>query len=252
MMMNRIRTVIIDDEQPARDLILHFLSQYPQFDVVAEASDGFKGIQVIQEYKPEVVFLDIQMPKLTGFEMLELIDAKPLIVFSTAYDHFAIKAFEMNAVDYLLKPYSKERFATAISKVEAKVNSDSDNSEANKNLVKALEENPEQIHRVAIRTAQKIQVVGVDDINYFEAADDYVMIHTAEGRYLKEKTMKYFQNHLDPKQFVRIHRSYLLNIRELDRLERYEKDSHVVVLKNKEQLKVSASGYKLLREMLGF
>ena len=109
MMMNRIRTVIIDDEQPARDLILHFLSQYPQFDVVAEASDGFKGIQVIQEYKPEVVFLDIQMPKLTGFEMLELIDAKPLIVFSTAYDHFAIKAFEMNAVDYLLKPYSKER-----------------------------------------------------------------------------------------------------------------------------------------------
>lgn len=250
--MNRIRTVIIDDEQPARDLILHFLSNFPQFDVVAEASDGFKGIQVIQEYKPEVVFLDIQMPKLTGFEMLELIDNKPHIVFSTAYDHFAIKAFEMNAVDYLLKPYSKERFSEAIQKVTAKIESNVDSTDVNKSLVKALEENPEQIHRVAIRTAQKIQVVGVNDITYFEASDDYVMIHTEEGRYLKEKTMKYFEAHLDPKQFVRIHRSYLLNIRELDRLERYEKDSYVVILKNKDQLKVSASGYKLLREMLGF
>ena len=250
--MNRIRTVIIDDEQPARDLILHFLSKFPEFDVVAEASDGFKGLQVIQEYKPEVVFLDIQMPKLTGFEMLELIETKPLIIFSTAYDHFAIKAFDMNAVDYLLKPYSKERFGGAIQRVIAKLESNSEPEDVNKNLVRTLEENPEQIHRVAIRTAQKIQVVGVNDINYFEAADDYVMIHTAEGRYLKEKTMKYFETHLDPKQFIRIHRSFLLNIRELDRLERYEKDSYVVILKNKSQLKVSASGYKLLREMLGF
>lgn len=250
--MNSIRTVIIDDEQPARDLILYFLSKFPEFDVVAEASDGFKGLQVIQEYKPEVVFLDIQMPKLTGFEMLELIDTKPLIIFSTAYDHFAIKAFEMNAVDYLLKPYSKERFGGAIQRVIAKMESNSEPEDVNKNLVRTLEENPEQIHRVAIRTAQKIQVVGVNDINYFEAADDYVMIHTAEGRYLKEKTMKYFETHLDPKQFIRIHRSFLLNIRELDRLERYEKDSYVVILKNKSQLKVSASGYKLLREMLGF
>lgn len=250
--MNKIRTVIIDDEQPARDLILHFLSKFPEFDVVAEASDGFKGIQVIQEYKPEVVFLDIQMPKLTGFEMLELIDHNPLIIFSTAYDHFAIKAFEMNAVDYLLKPYSKERFAGAIKKVISKMEAKTDSPNINKKLVKSLEENPEQIHRVAIRTAQRIQVVGVNEINYFEAADDYVMIHTEEGRYLKEKTMKYFETHLDPKQFVRIHRSFLLNIRELDRLERYEKDSYIVILKNKNQLKVSASGYKLLREMLGF
>ena len=250
--MSKIRTIIIDDEQPARDLLLHYISKFPEFDVIAEASDGFKGIRVIQEYKPEVVFLDIQMPKLTGFEMLELIDPKPLIIFSTAYDQFAIKAFEMNAVDYLLKPYSKDRFLQAIEKVKAKLDKNISSDEEGKKIVKSIDESTELINRVAVRTAQKIQVVPVDQIQYLEAADDYVMIHTAEGRFLKEKTMKYFESHLDHHQFVRIHRSYILNMAEMNKIERYEKDSHVVVLKNNTQLKVSASGYKLLRERLGF
>jgi len=250
--MSKIRTIIIDDEQPARDLLLHYLSKYPEFDLVAEASDGFKGIQVIQEYKPEVVFLDIQMPKLTGFEMLELIDPKPLIVFSTAYDQFAIKAFEMNAVDYLLKPYSRDRFSQAIEKIKDKLQKNESSNEQSQKLIQTIDESTELINRVAVRTAQKIQVIPVKDIHYLEAADDYVMIHTADGRYLKEKTMKYFENHLDHHQFVRIHRSYILNMTEMNKIERYEKDSHVVVLKNNDQLKVSASGYKLLRERLGF
>lgn len=251
--MKKIRTIIIDDEQPARDLVLHYLSKHPEFDVIAEASDGFKGIQVIQEYKPEVVFLDIQMPKLTGFEMLELIEAKPLIIFSTAYDQFAIKAFEMNAVDYLLKPYSKDRFNQTVLKIKEKLN-DANNSinEANKNLIQSVDDTTEQINRIAVRTAQKIQVVAVKDVKYFEAADDYVMIHTKEGRYLKEKTMKYFEQHLDRNQFVRIHRSFILNLAEMQKIERYEKDCHVVILKDDNRLKVSASGYKLLRERLGF
>jgi len=250
--MSKIRTIIIDDEQPARDLLLHYLSKFPEFDLVAEASDGFKGIQVIQEYKPEVVFLDIQMPKLTGFEMLELIDPKPLIVFSTAYDQFAIKAFEMNAVDYLLKPYSRDRFSQAIEKIKDKLQKNESSNEQSQKLLQTIDESTELINRVAVRTAQKIQVIPVKDIHYLEAADDYVMIHTADGRYLKEKTMKYFENHLDHHQFVRIHRSYILNMTEMNKIERYEKDSHVVVLKNNDQLKVSASGYKLLRERLGF
>jgi len=250
--MSNIRTIIIDDEQPARDLLLHYLSKFPEFDLVAEASDGFKGIQVIQEYKPEVIFLDIQMPKLTGFEMLELIDPKPLIVFSTAYDQFAIKAFEMNAVDYLLKPYSRDRFAQAIEKIKEKLQKNESHAEESKKLIKSVDESTEMINRVAVRTAQKIQVIPVKDIQYLEAADDYVMIHTKDGRYLKEKTMKYFESHLDHHQFVRIHRSYILNMSEMNKIERYEKDSHVVVLKNDAQLKVSASGYKLLRERLGF
>jgi len=250
--MSKIRTIIIDDEQPARDLLLHYLSKFPEFDVIAEASDGFKGIQVIQEYKPEVVFLDIQMPKLTGFEMLELIDSKPLIVFSTAYDQFAIKAFEMNAVDYLLKPYSRERFSQTIEKIKDKLAKNENVNEKTQKLMQAVDESAELINRVAVRTAQKIQVIPVKDIHYLEAADDYVMIHTTEGRYLKEKTMKYFENHLDHHQFVRIHRSFILNMAEMNKIERYEKDSHIVVLKNESKLKVSASGYKLLRERLGF
>ncbi len=250
--MNKIRTVIIDDEQPARDLVLHYLSKYPEFDVIAEASDGFKGIQVIQEYKPEVVFLDIQMPKLTGFEMLELIDTKPLIVFSTAYDQFAIKAFEMNAVDYLLKPYSRDRFDQTIEKIKEKIDNKTSIETVNNKLIQSVEESTELINRIAVRTAQKIQVVAVEDVQYFEAADDYVMIHTKDGRYLKEKTMKYFESHLDRNQFVRIHRSYILNLAEMQKIERYEKDSHIVILKDENKLKVSASGYKLLRERLGF
>lgn len=250
--MNKIRTIIIDDEQPARDLLLHYLSKFPEFDLVAEASDGFKGIQMIQEYKPEVVFLDIQMPKLTGFEMLELIDPKPLIIFSTAYDQFAIKAFEMNAVDYLLKPYSRDRFSQAIGKIKEKLQSNESPDELNRKLIQSVDESTEMIHRIAVRTAQKIQVIPVKDIHFLEAADDYVMIHTKDGRFLKEKTMKYFESHLDHHQFVRIHRSYILNMSEMNKIERYEKDSHVVVLKNNAQLKVSASGYKLLRERLGF
>lgn len=250
--MSKIRTIIIDDEQPARDLLLHYLSKFPEFDLVAEASDGFKGIQVIQEYKPEVIFLDIQMPKLTGFEMLELIDPKPLIVFSTAYDQFAIKAFEMNAVDYLLKPYSKDRFSQAIEKIKEKLSKNESHAVESQKLIQSIDESTEMINRIAVRTAQKIQVIPVKDIHYLEAADDYVMIHTADGRYLKEKTMKYFESHLDHHQFVRIHRSYILNMTEMNKIERYEKDSHVVVLKNDAQLKVSASGYKLLRERLGF
>ncbi len=250
--MSKIRTIIIDDEQPARDLLLHYLSTYPEFDVIAEASDGFKGIQVVQEYKPEVIFLDIQMPKLTGFEMLELLDLKPLVIFSTAYDQFAIKAFEMNAVDYLLKPYSKDRFAQAIAKVREKLNNKDQVAEQTKKLIQTMDDSTELINRVAVRTAQKIQVIPIKDVHYFEAADDYVMIHTAEGRYLKEKTMKYFESHLDHHQFVRVHRSYILNMQEMNKIERYEKDSHIVVLKSGAKLKVSASGYKLLRERLGF
>jgi two-component system LytT family response regulator len=250
--MSKICAIIIDDEQAARDLLLYYLSKHPEIDVIAEASDGFKGIQVIQEYKPEVIFLDIQMPKLTGFEMLELIDTKPLIVFSTAYDQFAIKAFEMNAIDYLLKPFSKDRFNQTIQKIKEKLENKVSVNKNNNNLIKSIDESTEQINRIAVRTAQKIQVVAVEDVHYLEAADDYVMIHTKEGRYLKEKTMKYFEHHLDQNQFVRIHRSFILNLAEMQKIERYEKDSHVVILKNDHRLKVSASGYKLLREKLGF
>ena len=248
--MKKYKTLIIEDEQPARELIKKYLEDYPEFELLAEASDGFKGVQAINEHSPDVIFLDIQMPKLTGFEMLELIDPKPLIIFSTAFDQYAIKAFELNAIDYLLKPYSKDRFSQAISKLMDKIKEQKTGDEPIKKIVQSLEDSEDIINRVATRTARKIEVVPTDNIHYFEADDDYVLIYTKDAKFIKEKTMKYFERHLDPNQFVRIHRSFIANVTEINRLERYEKDSYVALMKSGSKLKVSASGYKNLRKVL--
>ncbi len=249
--MKKYKCLIIDDEEPARSLVREYLKDFKAFEVIGEASNGFEGVQLINELKPEIIFLDIQMPKLTGFEILELIDENPKIVFSTAFDQYAIKAFEKNAIDYLLKPYSKERFSKAIHKLL----SESDSSGHAKDLSHQIldsSKNDEVINRIAIRTGTQIKVIPVDDIAYFESDDDYVRIHSKGSEYLKEKTMKFFETHLDSNQFIRIHRSYILNVNELDRIERYEKDSYLAILKDESKLKVSSSGYKTLRNNLKF
>jgi len=185
--------IIIDDEQPARDLIRHYLKDYPDIELLGDYSDGFSGLKAIQEQKPDIVFLDIQMPKLTGFELLELLEDPPHIIFSTAYDQYAIKAFEMSAVDYLLKPYSTERFGQAIKKAQQLVLSKTGEKAKVSGLVAALESNPELLQRIAVKTRHKIEVIPVTGILYIEADDDYVTIHTAADKFLKEKTMKYME-----------------------------------------------------------
>jgi two-component system, LytTR family, response regulator len=245
-----IKTLIIDDEQPARELIRHYLKKFPEIEILAEFQDGFAGAKGIQELKPDLVFLDVQMPKLTGFELIELLDEPPLIVFSTAYDEFAIRAFELSAVDYLLKPYTEERFALAIQKVFTKFREKDETRKPVQNVLSVLEEKPDVLTRIAVKNRHKIDVIPVSEILYFEAADDYVMIHTADKNVLKEKTMKYMETHLDPEQFIRIHRSYIVNVNFIARLELYEKESYAVILKNGENLKASISGYKVLKQSL--
>ena len=245
-----INALIVEDEKLARDLIKNYLSEHTDIQVIGEFEDGFSGLKAINEMKPDLVFLDIQMPKLSGFELLEVLDHIPVIIFTTAFDQYAIKAFEYNAVDYLLKPYSKERFAEALNKSREKISS-GDRETAGK-IIAHIDKKEEIIHRVVVKSRSKIHVIPVDDIRYIEAQDDYVMIYTRDHKYLKQKTMKYFEAHLPQEDFVRIHRSYIARLSEIAQMELYEKDSYIVILKDSTRLPVSKTGLPKLKEMLDF
>jgi two-component system, LytTR family, response regulator len=248
--MNKFRTLIIDDEAPAREIIKKFLSYREELEIIGEFDDGFSGLKGIREMNPDLVFLDIQMPRLTGLELLELLEKPPVIIFSTAYDQYALKAFEMSATDYLLKPYSKDRFDQAIAKALQKLNSGGDFQAPVQSLMQSMENAGEIIHRIAVKIKHNVHVIPTQDILFIEAEGDYVMIHTAGGKFLKEKTMKYFETHLDPAVFTRIHRSFIVNLNTIARLELYDKEQYVVKLKDGNTLKASSAGYKTLKEKL--
>lgn len=244
------KVIIIDDEKPARDIIRTFLKEFDDLELILECSDGFAGLKALQELKPDLAFLDVQMPKLTGFEVLELLENPPVIIFSTAYDQYAIKAFEMNATDYILKPYSRERFTQAVGKALEKLKSGISVQPEVQKIIQTADEKEELLQRIAVKNRHKVHVIGVGEILYLEAEGDYVMIHTRDGNYLKEKTMKYFESHLDPEKFIRIHRSFIVNAEAIERIELYDKESYSVLLKNGASLRASTSGYKLLKQVL--
>ena len=247
--MNKIKTLILDDESLARDLLRHYLSKDERVEIVGECSNGFEGVLAIQEQNPDLVFLDIQMPKITGFEMLELVSNPPVIIFSTAYDQYAIRAFEANAIDYLLKPYPSERVTAALNKAVEKLKTKSIDPEINK-LIKTHDEESGILNRIVVKSGRKIQVIPVESIQYIESQDDFVMIYCNEGHFMKQKTMKFFEEHLDANQFVRIHRSYLLNLSHISEIQQYEKESWIVLTKQGAKLKVSKAGYSNLKEKL--
>ncbi len=246
-----MKTIIIEDEEPGRIIIKSFLAEREDVEIVAEARDGFEGIKLINELHPDLIFLDIQMPKLTGFEMLELLgNNKPQIIFTTAYDEFAIKAFDLNAVDYLLKPFSKDRLFQAIDRaIERKK---SIKEEANNEIQKLNEfiNSSKSIERIMVKERDKIVVIPVNDIFYIEAQDDYVMVYSKDGEHLKEKTMKTLEDQLDNNKFIRIHRSYIVNITEIDKIQLYEKETYMVLMKNGAKIRASKAGYKRLKEVL--
>ena len=242
-----IKIIIIDDEAPARDLIRHYLQTYPDMDIVGEADNGFTAMKLIREENPQLIFLDVQMPKLTGFEMLELMDVLPAIIFSTAFDQYAIRAFELSAVDYLLKPYSKERFDAAIQKALARIQSGTTAQPELQSFKNSAAPPSGTLTRIAVKDRQQIHVIPVNDIDFIEADGDYVKLHTTKSAYLKEKTMKYFEENLPSGQFIRIHRSFIVNVNEVAKIELYEKDSYRVHLKSGELLKASSNGYKALK-----
>jgi two-component system, LytTR family, response regulator len=250
--MKKIRVLIIEDEAPARELIKYMLRDHPDIEVAGECADGFCGAREIKEKHPDLIFLDIQMPKLTGFELLEVLDEKPEVIFTTAFDQYAIRAFELNAVDYLLKPYSKERFDDALSKAVSRIGKEKGEPAMIEKLVATATEAEGYLTRIVFRKGAGIKIIPLNLISYLAAEDDYVMIYYNEGKALKPKTMKYYEDHLPPSLFMRVHRSYMVNIEHITRLEPYSKDNYVAVLKSGEKIPVSRAGYKMLREKLSF
>lgn len=243
------KVILIDDEPLARQLIRGFLQAYPQVEVVAECSDGFEGFKAIQEYAPDLIFLDVQMPRVNGFEMLELVDEPPAVIFTTAFDEYAIKAFEAHAIDYLLKPILKERFTKAMQKWLQQVE--------NKQIQPVAPVLQNDVyegyqHRIVVKDNGLIRIIPAQDIHYLEANDDYVKIVTKDGSYLKKSTLSHIEQSLDPQQFVRVHRSYLVPVGQLLRIEPYEKESHIALLQCGAKIMVSKSGMTKLKTLLGW
>ncbi len=250
-MNNKILAIIIEDEQPARDLLKAYLQTHEEIELVAECENGFDGIKTIAEYRPDLIFLDIQMPKLTGFEMLELLDEYPEIIFTTAYDEFALRAFELNAVDYLMKPFSKIRFDQAVEKVFTRLKSKSHHNPALEKLKEQVRESYGPQERFFVKTGNHIDVIPVDEIKHVEAQDDYVEFHTSKGRFLKKETMAQLEQQLPPGKFLRVHRSHIIRLDQMEKLEKYGKESYMVILKDGTKVQVSKSRIKSLKEQLG-
>jgi two-component system, LytTR family, response regulator len=249
-MEKKITAVIIDDESLGRQIVRKYLSLRNDVEIVAECSNGFEGVKKINELNPDLVFLDIQMPKLNGFEMLELLDEPPAIIFTTAYDQYAIKAFEVNAADYLLKPFSTERFEEALNKARFLLQNKSRQKEIVRELIKHNQQTNDYLERIVVKDGPKIHIIPLESLIYIEAQDDYVMIHSTEGNLLKQKTMKYFEEHLPPEDFLRIHRSFIVSIPRIKKLELIEKETYKLFLDDGTSLPVSKSGYDKLKTIL--
>jgi two-component system, LytTR family, response regulator len=254
-----LRVIIVDDEALARSVLREYLAAHPDVTVVADCSNGFEAVKAVSELAPDLMFLDVQMPKLDGFEVLELLGRDVRVIFTTAYDKYALRAFDVHAVDYLLKPFSEERFAEALSRARERLQKDrmpdaGDGPEVEDVEIDALiaEARPRQapLERVLIRDGPQVHVLPVERIDYVEAQDDYVCFMADGKSYLKDQTMSALETALDPARFVRIHRSYLLNIERIARVELYAKDSRLAILRDGRKLPVSRAGYARLSKLL--
>lgn len=242
-----LRAVIVDDEELARGLLREMLKAHPEIEIAAECGNGFEAVKAIGETAPDLLFLDVQMPKLDGFEVLELIDPGPVVIFVTAYDQYAMRAFDAQAADYLLKPFSAERFERALERARARVGQ---GRETHAELAVAAR-GPERPQRMVVRDGPKIHVIPIDRLDYVEAQDDYVALHSGGKSYLKQQPIAQVEAMLDPARFVRIHRSAIVNLERVARIEPYAKDSRVAILGDGTRLPVSRSGYARLLEAMG-
>jgi two-component system, LytTR family, response regulator len=254
----KYRAVIVDDEELARRVLRELLRAHPEVDVVAECANGFEAVKAVTELKPDVLFLDVQMPKLDGFEVLELAGPVAAVIFVTAYDQFALRAFEAHAVDYLLKPFGADRLRTAIGHVRERLGRAAGNDPGKQaeppsiaELAAAARPPDQYLERLVVRDGSRVILIPVRKLDYAEAQDDYVALCTEGKKHLKQQTISSLEKSLDPKRFLRIHRSYLVSLERVSRIEPYGKDTHVVVLSTGAQLPVSRGGYARLREVLG-
>jgi len=243
-----LRTLIVDDEDLARQLLREYAQEIGGLDIVAECSNGFDAVKLIGELRPELVFLDVQMPKLDGFEVLQLVDPVPAVIFVTAYDQYAMRAFDAHAVDYLLKPFSLDRFSKAVEHARSRLGEPLPTA-----ALLATEATPpgQRIVRIVVKDGSKVHVIPLDKLDYVEAQDDYVALHSDHRNYLKQQTISSIEAQLDPVRFVRIHRSYIVNMERIERIEPHTKDSRMAILRDGTQLPVSRSGLAKLKLLWG-
>lgn len=243
-----LRVIVVDDEELARALLRELLAAHEDVEIVAECGNGFEAVKAVTEKKPDLLLLDVQMPKLDGFDVLELIGADVPVIFTTAFDQYAIKAFQVHAVDYLLKPFGAERLAEALVRARSRILSRE--TLPAKALVSEARTARSPLERILIRDKADVHVIPVAKIDYFEAQDDYVSLKVGDRSLLKEQTLSELEQQLDPGRFVRIHRRYLLNVARLVRIEQSVTDSRVAILHDGTELPISRSGYAKLREIL--
>jgi len=244
----RLRVVIVDDEDLARLVVREYLAAMSDVDVVAECANGFEAVKAVSDLQPDLLILDVQMPKLNGFEVLELVGRDVAVVFVTAFDQYAIRAFEVHAVDYLLKPFSAERLAAAIDRVRERLGRG--DPLPVKELAAAGQSGQEPARRILVRDGPRVHVLPVEKIDYIQAQDDYVCFRCDGKEYLKEQTLADLESTLDPAKFVRIHRSYLLNLDRLARVETDERENRVAMLADGRRLPISRAGYGRLSALL--
>ena len=244
----KVRALIVDDEDLARQVIREMLAPHAEVEVVGECANGFEAVRMASELKPDLMFLDIQMPKLDGFEVLELIGTEMAVVFVTAYDEHALRAFEVHAVDYVMKPFRAERFEAALQRAKQRIGGTAPFRP--EELTASTRKAGEYAERIVVKDGTRVHIFPVSRLDYVEAQDDYVALASQGKKYLKQQTISSFEAALDPKDFVRIHRSYLANLERVSRLEPYGKDTHVVILTDGARLPVSRSGYTRLKSFL--
>ena len=250
----KLHAAIVDDEDLARQVLREYLAPHADIEIVAECANGFEAVKAVAELKPDLVFLDIQMPKLDGFEVLELLDPAPAIIFVTAHDNHAIRAFDVHAVDYLLKPVAADRFEAALARVKERLGSRPEQHSLPRpspaELAAAARPPAEYLDRIPVREGTSVVIIPVAKLDYVEAQDDYIALVSQGKKHLKQQTISSIEAALDPSRFLRIHRSYIVNLERVVRLEPYAKDSYVAVLADKVQLPVSRAGYSRLRAFL--
>ena len=247
----RIRAIVVDDEELARLVLRELISAHPEIELIAECANGFEAVKAVTELKPDLLFLDIQMPKLDGFEVLELVGGDMAVVFATAYDEYALKAFEVHAVDYLLKPFGSERFEKALQHARQRVGGNSAPGSGNvADLARDARAPGQFLDRIVVRDGTRVHIIQIAKLDYVEAQDDYVALASEGHKYLKQQTIASLESALDPKQFLRIHRSYVVNLERVARIEPYGKDSKVAILRDDTRLPVSRAGYERLRSVL--
>ena len=248
----KLRAIIVDDEELARQILREYLHKAGEVEIVAECANGFEAVKAVGELRPDLLFLDIQMPKLDGFEVLELIDPPVAVIFVTAYDQYALKAFDAAAVDYLLKPFSTEQTWERLWSVRRALLSDPQPRALQASDLAAAARPPGQtLERVVVKDGTKVHIIPIAKLDYVEAQDDYIALHSEKKQYLKQQTISSIEAQLDPARFARVHRSYIVNLERIARIEPYTKDSRVAVLQDGTQLAVSRSGYTKLKELLG-